>query len=109
MSNFTLTIIVSLLQRTISNLFYSKQSKMNVIFKTQSGQIQPARLSRIDLAEFKSVAQKLIGSIENVRFLVGGKQINTDDAAKFNEQKNLFKENCIIHMVQRMKGGSLFS
>ena len=105
MSNFTLTIIVSLLQRTISNLFYSKQSKMNVIFKTQSGQIQPARLSRIDLAEFKSVAQKLIGSIENVRFLVGGKQINTDDAAKFNEQKNLFKENCIIHMVQRMKGG----
>jgi hypothetical protein len=80
---------------------------MNVIFKTQSGQIQPGKLSKIELSEFKSVAQQLFGSIENVRFLVRGKQINTEDAAKFNEQKDLFKENCVIQLVQRMKGGYL--
>ena len=78
---------------------------MNVIFKTQSGKIEPATLSRIDLAEFRAVAERLFGSIENVRFLVKGQQINTDDASKFLEKKDLFREKCVIQLVQRMKGG----
>ena len=80
---------------------------MNVIFKTQSGKIEPATLSRIDLAEFRAVAERLFGSIENVRFLVKGQQINTDDASKFLEKKDLFREKCVIQLVQRMKGGYL--
>ena len=78
---------------------------MDVIFKTTSGQIQPARLSKIELSEFKSVVQKLFGSIENMTFLVKGKQINTTDAAKFNAQKDLFTDKCVINLVQRMIGG----
>ncbi len=80
---------------------------MNVVFKTKTGLIRPGKLSKIELSEFQSVAKQLFDSIENVRFLIGGKQINTDDAAEFNKQKHLFKENCVIQMVHRMKGGYL--
>lgn len=85
----------------------TNMSRINVIFKTQGGQIKTGILSaKCDLSEFKSVAVTLFGSIENVRFLVKGKQLQTEDASKFKAQQDLFHDNCVVQLVQRMKGGS---
>lgn len=89
--------------------FIKIMSKINVIFKTQGGQIKTTTLStNFDLSEFKSAATALFGSIENVVFLVKGKKLNTEDASKFKEQHNLFYDNCVIQLVQRMKGGYFY-
>lgn len=76
---------------------------MNVLFTDGSGPTRKCLLSdNCDLSEFKSTAEKLFGPLKNFRFVVKGRELEMNDAEKFNAQRNLLTNNCSICVLKRM-------
>ena len=76
---------------------------MIVSFSGAPGQTKTCVLTdTFDLSEFKSSAEKLFGSLQNLQFIVKGKRLEMNDAEKFKAQRTLFTDYCNIYVVRRM-------
>ncbi|CAF3384252.1 unnamed protein product [Rotaria socialis] len=79
---------------------------MNVIFESQIGEIKSGSLtSNFTRSEFMSLAQRLFGSINGMKFLIKGKQIKLENDNDFNRYKNYFSNDCVIKTAKAMISG----
>ena len=61
--------------------------------------------SDFSLAEFKSTVENFFGPVENFRFMINGRELTVNDAEKFKAERILIKDNCVIYVLKRLRGG----